>query len=373
MPQLPVLTAETTTTARDPVAQEAFGPSVAYSSLTTQQKSIVDREIGAAFYDVISRARWFAEINPSASDLPVEWNELLRQMAAARCKRVFRSVSDYALHWRMYVEPLQDRIADHYTASWMSSGTLASDIQTAASMRSHVISIIIRQRHPVFLPVNEIDRQVREEFVRLWNCKWWRFRRRMMKLTLTTSGSVVSAEGYQISAFASREIVVQGTVSEARSRITWLDSTRAAEAASRFDGETGKPRYFYSTMSDGRMSIALLPIPDEDYTAFAMVYIGAPTFTLGGSGGEIDGMRMLPVKLRGHLRDRIVANIVSSAGREDNDAARLIRKAANDFELLAGQFDDGGPAEASAFPHHVGRTISQLGSWNGGNILSPLG
>lgn len=373
MPQLPILTAETTTTARDPVVQEVFGPTLTYSSISSGQKAIVDREIGAAFYDVIGRSKWFSEVNPTVSDLPVEWNELLRQMAAARCKRVFRSVQDYALHWKAFVEPLQDRIADHYTASWMSPGSLASDIVTAASLRSAVISIIVRQRHPVFVPVNEIDRQIREEFVRLWNCKWWRFRKRMLKLTLTTSGTVVSAEGFLISALASKSFVLQGTSEMARTTVRWLDSTRAAEAASDYDGETGTPRFFYSTMNDGRMAIALLPTPDANYTAHAMVYIGAPSFTVGGSSGEIDGLRMLPTEFRGHLRDRVVANIISAAGREDNDAARLIRKVEMDFGMLAGQFDDGGPGESEAAPLHTGRIYSQLGSWDGSSVLGPIG
>ena len=373
MTQIPVLTAETTTSVRDPVVREVFGITNTYANLSAAHKATVDQEINASFIDVVSRGKWFAEINPTATDLPTEWNELFRQMTVARLKRHFRSTADYAAHWRIFVEPLQDRIADHYTAAWMATTPQATDIVTAVTLRQQVIAVIIRQRHPVFMPVAEIDRVIREEFVRLWMARYWKFRRKMLKVSLQAStGNITTSSTYSIACIASRKFRIIGSSDSASSDVTWLDSNRAIEAAAAYDGQTGRPLYFYTTWNDGREAITFIPLPDQAYTAYVMVYIGAPPFTPTGMQGDIDGLRMLPPELRGHLRDRAISHIIGYAGREDNDATRLMNKVERDYVLHCGQWDDGGPSE-DPVPLSQRGVLNQLMSYGGGNVLRPIG
>jgi hypothetical protein len=374
MAQKPVVSPESVAASRDPVVREVFGVASTYAGMSAAHKAAIDTTLNDAFMEVVNRGKWFADIDPASADMPAEWNELFRQMAVAKLKRQFRSASDYGIHWRLYVEPLQERIADAYASSWRSTKTLASDDVSAVAMRAHVMHVLVRQRHPVFAAPEEIDRTIREEFRRLWSARWWRFRKRMLKVTINTVGDMVSASGLAISAIASTKFSLDGdsAAGSCRSDVTWLDATRAAEAASAYDGTTGRPRYFYETFRDGKPAITFLPLPDQSYEAHVAVYIDAPSFTPSGVPGDVDGLRMLPPDMRGHLRDRVIAHLVSANGKEDNDAARLTRKVETDFAMYCGQWDDGGPSLSAAAPHHMARTLAMLPSARGG-VIGPIG
>jgi len=374
--QQPVLTPETTATARPFVVRELFGVGTTYADLSTGQKEVVDKALDDAFMDVVNRAQWYALVNPAATDLPTQWNELFRATAVAKLKRSLRSPQDYHAHWTVYVEPLMERIEAHYTAAWVGADPLVSDAVTAVSVRQSVIARLVRQRTPVFMPVADIDREIRDEFVRLWSGRWWNFRKRLLKLTLNTDGSIVMATGDTVTSLASRHFVIGGEVGEtssqsARHLVVWVDATRAAELASAYEGRTGRPRWFYDTFVNGLNHIQLIPTPDVAYTAHAVVYIGPPQLAAGSLAA--DGLRQLPPPLRGHLRDRVVANIMSLAGREDTDAARMLAKVERDYGQYAGQFDDGGPSQSMATPHTTMRYPNSLMSSSGSGTLSPLG
>lgn len=377
MAQRPVLTAATQTATRPRVVREVFGSSVAYTDLSTDQQASVDAAMNDAFMDVTNRAKWYAEIDPSTLDLPTEWNELFAAMAVAKLKREFRSPQDFHAHWTAYCDPLFERIERQYAANWLSSNPLASDDVTIRSLRRAVLAVLVRQRTPVFIPPVDVDTVSREEFVRLWHCRWWQFRKRgPQKVTIKTDGSIVSANSDTVSALASRYFVLQGAVADdasnrLHSTVQWLDATRAAEIASRLEGTTGRPRYFYDTLVSGVRSVLVLPTPDQDYSAWVVFYIDAPAFTTGGSGSG-DGFRQLPIPLRSHLRDRVVAKLLSDAGMEDTDASRKIASVARDFELLAQQYDDGGPSQQSV-PHIARGWTEGMSSFRGGNILQQLG
>lgn len=375
--QKPVLTAESVTAARTRVVREMFGVGTTYADISAGQKLSVDAAMNDAFMEVTNRAKWYAEVDPTISDLPTEWNELFSQTAVAKLKREMRSPQDYHAHWTVYIEPLMERIEQQYAANWIATNPLASDDVTIHTIRRAVIARLVRQRTPVFTQPRDIDIEIRDEFVRLWSGRWWQFRKRgPRKLTLKTDGSIVSAEADVVTALASREFTLQGVSGDAndgwrQAKVRWIDSTRATEAASQYDGVTGRPRFFYDTLVNGHRRVLLIPTPDVDYTAFAVFYIEPPPFD---NGSGVDGLRQLPVQLRGHLRDRVVANLMSLSGKEDTDAARMLAKVARDYEMLAGQFDDGGPAQSSAAPHETMRYTRNLMSGPGnGNILQPMG
>lgn len=366
--QKPVLTPETTTTARDPVVREVFGINATYASLSSPQQAVVSQEIDSAFMEVVARGKWFSEIDPSSVDLPTEWNELLRAMAVAKLRRHFRSPQDYHAYWTVNVQPLQERIADHYSSSWNVALPLAGEHVNVQTMRMSVVAVLIRQRNPVFWPLKEVDRIIRDEFVRLWYSRFWNFRRLPAKLTFKTDGTIVSAATLPFAGLASRYFVVEGS-DGSRSRCTWVDSTRAAEIACAMDGTTGKPTYFADSWSGGSPTIALYPIPDQEYTAYATIYGGARDFT----SSTTDGIRDLPPPFRVHLRDRCIATILSQSGREDVDSARWMKRVDDDFARLLPAADDMGPAHSSASPHHVGGVVGGLMSSDWSMTLSPIG
>lgn len=372
--QKPVLTAETVTSIQPRVVAEVFGNSVVYGDLSTTQKASVDAQIAFAFTDVTNRAKWYAEIDPATQDLPTEWNELFHAIAVAKLKREFRSPNDFHAHWTVYVDPLFEAIERQYAAAWQSTTPLSSDEVTISTLRRSVLAVLVRQRTPVFIQPRDVDVAARDEFVTLWSARWWRFRRRgPQKVTFKTDGSIVSANSDVVSSLCSRYFVIRATDDQSANAWTtpvrWVDATRAAEIAAQFDGATGRPRYFYDTMVGGQQQVLLMPTPDQDYSAWVVFYIAPPTFT-SGSGSD-DGLRQLPPQFRVLLRDRIVARLLSDAGTEDTDAARKMAKVSRDFELLAPQYDSGGPSE-QASPLATRTWPERMTSFRGGNTLQQL-
>lgn len=364
MAQQPSLSAATLINQRDDVASEAFGVA-GYSDLSSTKQSELTTEGNAAFYEVTQWARWYTEVSPDSVDLPSEWNEAFRHVWVAKCKRRWRSPQDFHAHWTQYVAPLLERIADHYTADWNSASALQDDSFSVQSLRQSAMAIVVRQRTPIFPPVREVDRIIRDEFVKLWNERKWEFRKRPVKLTITTAGDVQAAESFIFDGMLSKHMTIKHT--SGRTTIEWVDATRAADLLAVYDGQTGVPMFFYDVDKGDTKSIQFIPMPDAEYTAFAVIYIGAPAFASAANSTET--VSLLPVEFRINLRDFIVAKIVHNWGREDTDASRLLGVAQSERDRLAQAWDDKGASRARIRGHHHRSFINDLMSFRGGNVL----
>lgn len=368
MPQQPSLSASSLTNERDSVAREVFGAS-SFSAIGSNNQTDVTTEGNAAFYEVTQWARWYTEVSPDVTDLPSEWNEAFRQVWIAKCKRRFRSPQEFHIHWSMYVQPLLTRIAEHYTANWNSTSALSDGSASPGSIRRSVIAMCVRQRTPVFPVILELDTMIREEFVKLWEERHWEFTKRPLKVTITTSGDVIAADAFIFDGMASKEFVIR-TSGGALRKVKWIDATRHAEMAARLDGQTGVPRYFYDVDQGDDKTIQFLPLPDQNYEAFCVIWIGAPAF----AGAEsTTGIENLPEVFRGNLRDYVFAKAVSRWGREDVDATRAFNYAAGERSRLAAQWASKGAPRSTARGHHNFKFVNNLMSSNTGHIIGNMG
>ncbi len=356
--QQPTLSAATLTGAdRDAVCREALGD--VYSTLSTARKAQVDVEGNAAFYEVTQWGRWYAELDPTATDLPSEWNEAFRALWVAKCKRVFRSPQDYHIHYNTYVGPLLQRIADHYTLDWNSATVLADDSVSPLSIRKSVIALCVRQRTPVFPVIQQLDTMIREEFVKLWNTRQWEFRKRAVSLTINTNGTITVAGGYQIDSMASKHFVIKNPPNGTRGNVEWCSATEWAHKKAAYDvTKLGIPRYFYDQENGDTKTFDWIPMPDQAYTAIAVINITAPSF--GGTASSTTGISMLPPEFRGNLRDMVFAKCLGRWGREDVDATRAYNYAVSEQNKLFAEFDDKGASRSSARPGTQARWVGNL-------------
>jgi hypothetical protein len=368
MPAIPI--PDGTNDTDNEVAREVFGVGTGYLDLSGNTQADFISVGEEAFRDVTAIAKWYAEATgthytPADDDLNTDWNELFRVTWIAKCHRRWRSGQDFHAYMGAVVLPVEERVREHYTGSWDTADVTADDSITPVTMRRSAMMVLVRQRTPVYAPIPEIDRTMREEFQKLWNYRRWEYRKRLVEVTLTTDGDVLVDGGWIYDGMASKWFTVEGA-SGGRKKCKWTDATRIADIATYYDGETGRPEWFYDEDHGATKKIHLFPLPDESYTARVVINIGTPEF-----GGEPDGLSLLPPEFRGHLRDSVVSKLMGKWGREDVDAERMRKQVVKEREELAQKWDDKGSSRSMAVGHHHMRMPQDLASYSGRMILGP--
>jgi hypothetical protein len=361
---------------RDEVVKETLG--VPAASVTSADVNNTVTQLGYdAFYRVTEEAKWYSEVSvrdgqpdPIGSELPDIWNELFRAEWIVRAMRRFRSPQSAQAFTAQYLVPLQQRIADHYTADWNSPTVLAIDTVTPGDLRRSALAYLVRQRTPFFPPIDEVDRVVRDEFVKLWNECSWEFKKRVVCLLITTGGDVLSETNIVFDGMASEKFWIR-TEGGSVFPVCWVDASRFAERLARLVETKGRPRYFYDLDHGTEKKVVLLPRPDKNYEAFAVIFIAAPNFL---NQDDTDGISNLPVEFRTNLRDFVIAKLMSKGGREDVDAAReLFRVAREERERFAQAWDDKGASRSQAQSQIQREWVNSLTSRSFTEIIGSLG
>lgn len=346
MAQQPTTAATTQTGERDEVCKEVFGK--AYSSLASDHQTTINALGDDAFFEFTNLAKWWTEVDPTAADIPNIWNELPRLMWVSKAFRRFDSPAKGHAYWTQHVEPLFRRLADHYTASWASSSFLASRTLTIETFRKTIIAMCVRQRSPIFPTIREVDQQIEEQFIRLWEERIWEFRKQAVKVTFQTSGNIIADGTFDFQGMLGKYMVlVSGTASY---RVEWVDATRFTELMAAFDGKTGRPRFAYDIDHGATKKVILIPKPDQAYTGYAIILKGPPTF---GSLSSTDALSELPIDFRPYWREKVFAALMSQHGREDNDVNRADARAERERQQLLASYDDKGSSRSTALPHHL--------------------
>ena len=315
--------------------------------------------------------KWYADATGIDTTIPggetdLRWDELTELEAIAILIRRFRSPQDSAIYKQNHIAPLMQEIASTYSADWGSEFGASTTI-TPGSLRKSVISSLIRKKDPVFPPLSEIDNAIQEEYIMLWEARKWRFRRRPLWLKIKTDGSMTSAyDDITFDGIASKIIHVKDTATNVVTHCAWKDSTKFAELMARYAGATdatGTPRYFFLIPEGDQEIIQFLPEPDEEYDAFATIYIGAPA--LGASNSNDTGLKKLPISFRMHLRDRIIARVMHEYSKDGPEANRFAKKVENDYLTLLAEFDDTGSNEWNASYYDSGKWAGSFRSGRG--------
>lgn len=375
------ITWATRTNIRDFVTREVFGGD--YANLDGSHKLDIDNLAEDAFFEVTNVIKWFAAADsdytdPSLVDAPAELNELFKITWVAKAIRRFKSLDDGAIFQKQYVEPTTLRALASLEANF-NDATGSIDAMTIRSMRRHVIAVMVRQRTPTIPPFEVVGQIIRDEFVKLWNHSRWRWRVRHKKATLTEfiastslGGDILLADGDTdvMDTLASKRIYIK-TSTGARVPVLWLDETRTAEAAIRYDGKRGTPRFFYDEDRGPDQPIAFhwLPNPDQAFTIFFSMVLKAPVF--GDADSDL-GFASLPMEFRSNLRDYVTAKVLHLWGREDNDAVRVFAVAKAERRELAAAWVDPGASRYTARGHHGLRFHKDLSSYPYGGLSGQL-
>lgn len=317
--------------------------------------------------------KWYADATGISEDTGLEgdakddrWVELTELEAIAILIRRFRSPQDAAIYKSTQIDPFMQEIAATYSADWGSAFGDTNSI-TPGNLRKSVISSLIRKKDPVFPPLSEVDRAIQEEFIILWEARKWRFRRRPLWLKIKTDGSMTSAfDDITFDGIASKVIHVKDTSTKVVTTCEWKDSTKFAELMAKYANATdaqGTPRFFFLIPEGDQEIIQFLPEPDEEYDAFATIYIGSPA--LGSSNDSETGLKKLPASFRMHLRDRIISRVMHEYSKNGPEANRFANKVEKDYLTLLAEFDDTGSNEWNASYYDSGKYAGGFRSGRG--------
>jgi hypothetical protein len=371
---------------QDFVAREVFGVDN-YSALTGNFATDLDLIEDDAFFEVSNLAKWWVYTDPqytgpanaadaSTNAIPAVFSELFRSMWAAKAIRRFHNPQKGAMYFKEHTAPLFERVAQHFEAlTEFNDPTTPSTAMSVNSLRRAAIAVLVRQRTPVVPPFVTSRTTIVNEYNKLWEERRWMFKIRHVKVTIDTSGNILlpdPPEGEQqitVDGIASKHIIVMDA-QNIRYDIAWLDSERFVQAAARYDGDTGRPRFFFLE-DKGSLPpiIRLLPTPDTTYTAFMNVLMGPPAIT---SDVATEAFDRLPLPLRAHLQNRVTGTMIHQWGKEDNDSLRWLNLIEKERAMFGPEWDYKGSHEFSARGHHHHDFIRSLASFRGVPILGQL-
>ena len=346
--------------ARERIVQEVFGR-------TTNVPVNLSQQPWSGYVDHAERRvdeirKWYTEFKVNYDGDAVgdeSWTELVELEVTERLIRQFRSVQDADTFRKTAIASLLGQIVSTASETWAKAHSGQGSDISVAGMRKSAISILIRQKTPVFPPLEVLERCVAEEHVLLWDSRKWRFRRKPVNMTLDVSGSLSAATSIgNFDGLASKVIYIKenNVVTEAH----WKDSTRWTQLMAHYEGEpTGRPRYFYLQPGGDSMSISWFPEPDKEYSAFAVMYVKCD-----GTSDTMSALGDWPPSFRIHLRDRIVARMLMLFG-EDADARMWAAKVEKDYLSLLAEFDDTGSNEWNAAYFKPTRFQKEFRSFNG--------
>ena len=303
----------------------------------------------------------------------IRWIQLVELKAIRTLIRRFRSPQDAHIYAREHIQPLLGEIAATYSANWGSAFGETESI-TPGNLRVSIVNSLIRKSEPVFPPIAEIDRTIQMEFIKLWDMRKWKFRRRALWLKIQTDGSVTTAEsGIGFDGIASKWFFIKDPSSKVRTKCKSVDSTKFAELMAYYADEdwlTGKPEVFYLQPGGYQEVISWLPEPDKIYNAYASVYLKVPS--LGSTNASETGLKQLPMAFRMHLRDRVIASIMHEYGKEGAESNRFANKVEKDYRTLLVEFDDTGADDWNVSDIEANRFTKSFRS-NQGRFIGGMG
>jgi len=345
------------TDVQDEVGYLVFGQ--AWADLSSDKQGQITSLGAFALAKVEGYADLFA-MGGSSDNAPTAWGRWL----AAETARMVVSHRDQSR------VPEFERLAeDSMRAAIETVG--AGEIDAAAStvtytlerVRRFVVTRCVRQG--VFPTVPEVDEAIQGVLHQAYNARRWRFRRRLVRVTLAADGSVTiekrdGSNGWtalgaseKFDMLATRRLYYSLTsASEPNYYLPHPDCVHFAtadefsRAVSRDEDDTGRPRYY---RIEGKSSDDYVwhwwPFPDAEYTLYAEVFLEGPANALGDTS-----FAEFPPAFQPVLRDSALLRVLSDRGRATADLRSRVLEAQNhllaEYEDVPGPSDDlGGPVD----------------------------
>lgn len=367
------------TAQKDQVATLVYGADD-YASLKARQKALID-DIGS---QALTRVEQFADCftsKGSGENAPAEWAHWLIWEAAWML-----SVHGRPERERSYREHRENALNDALNTYNHHDIAGAAELQTYSlqNIRRYCLAKAARREPRVFLTFHEIDTALQRVVANVWNRGNWRFRRRLVQLTVNADGTVAwkvrASDGVTWEAMTDSfdSIAVRCMYAGQESTedflaffdyrsetLTYAEADEFAALVSQDEDVTGRPCKFRMEGVGSDATFRFWPLPDDTYYYYGEIYIEGPTTTIDAAA-DTDVLAEFPATFRPVLRDAAYARALRDRSVRDGD--RLWELAQNEIEEFLPRHEDLGEPDNAVQGVDVYRDDHELGMNIGGAL-----
>ncbi len=289
-------------------------------SLTVAQKYLVigatsptlptSATIGEAGAALAVVDRWAQAYGMTGTDRPPDaWEQWLVAEAAARIALTARPerYRDFAQHAQ---KAFRDAI-DTINTVTADVSTVQGQAITVQGIRYFVLNHMARRKPPVLPLVQDIDSHIQWVLNYLWNRNLWDFRKRMVDVTLPTTGipSFGLSNGETFWANGSRRWYytdIPNAFIEEDSSADDMALVKSTDTA--YGVASGRPRYMRMQRSGTDQTWFFSPAPDMTYTLKAEVIVDGPGTP--SSANDTAVFSKFPENFRPVIRDMVLARVM---------------------------------------------------------------
>lgn len=352
MAQNPTITPYSVTGVRDRVCQSALGKT--YSRLTSDQQSTVDAVIAERFRFIYMVWKRIGEVSGESTDLPTDLQQLFVAEIIHALVREMRS-PEQADRARTELTRLWRDTISYFTPDWTSS-TSGAAATTFKAVDVYVTSATLRHEEgPFVVPSRHIDQLTTFTFRRIWNMRPWNFRRRQARFTINTDGQLTTTADFVFDQMGTMRFYYVDSPSV---HLCWASPDDMAYYRARYDGDTGRPKYFTIQDEGDSKTWKVVPTPDQEYTVDGALCIATPE--LPATRTSASGFSQLPPEYHPILWDLVLGKILRDHGRTASGNI-LWNSAKKQLETLGPEYADMGRMDSDLSRPNASAGLIQQG------------
>jgi len=337
-----------------------------YDELTETQKIAIDNNwssgtvggaAGSSLETLGQVANAFTVSDTTATNIPSTWSSWFVSEAALQAAPAFPTAEANDIR-RNNALARRDALLSYSRASFDSAADGDIGALSIQSLRANTIIHALRMSPSVYLDVAMVDDAIETVVTEIWNETDWRFKTKLVTLTIGTDSSVTASDSVAVDKLIGDRIdydTAFGGFAISVDYQTILDY-KASSA------DAGKPLYFHLLRSGSDLNWIFERTPDKQYTAKAMVTAQTPSMSSQTTMNTALGS--FPVDFHGVIKDRVLMVVMERIGRARSVSGFREKTDSKIHGLLARYDSSGGDPEWSEY-----HDVRPLGlGWNPGHI-----
>jgi len=371
-----------TSTNRDRISILVYGQ--AYSSLSATQKLLVDNNnssavptstpsgmAGDAFRLLGNMAQYLNQ--SGTTTIPDEWETwfvsetqvMLEQNARPERVDLVRKIRDQ----------IREDALDAFTrkaVTYAEGSDSEAYYLSVTNIRRFVINQCVRGKPRVFPAVEDIDAAMYRALNSIWNRKYWRFRRRLVTMTISTSETVTYdlPSGEVFDSSATRQWYYDDTNTNGNIALNYVDADEMARFRANTSIDDARPRFYRVEERGASKTYYFHPVPDQQYTVKGEVFIKGPALVSSGAADVSTYLSRIPQEMAPVIKKAALAELLKNYGQERFQS--LESDVEDEINRLAPLYEDSGlssqmsEAVRDAYYDHMWQ---RGGGWEGAAML----
>lgn len=335
-----------------------------YSALTTTQKIAIDNQwssgtpggaAGDALLTLGQVANAFTVSDTTSANIPATWSRWFVTEAALQAAPAFPTAEASDIR-RNNALARRDALLSYSRADFDNTADGDIGALTVQSIRAYVIVHALRMSPAVYLDSAMVDDAIETAVAEIWNEADWKFKRKLVTLTIATNGTVTASDSVSVDKIIGDRIDYDSAYGGFAISVDYQTIVDYKAEST----DSGKPLYFHLLRSGDNLNWIFERTPDQTYTAKAMVTAQTPSMSSLATMNT--ALASFPTDFHGVIKDRIMMVVMERIGRPQRE---LLAKTDSKLHGLLPRYDQtGGEPEWSEYDN-----VRPMGlGWSPGHI-----